>query len=140
MTAQISDTIRIAGREVRLNTLPLNHWFEQTGTKPDFKSPHTALWRGYVATWEIVDDRLYLVDLESHLADGGTGTLGDLFPGFPDRVFAHWYSGVLSIPQGKVIGYIHAGFGPIYESTLCLTIRDGMVVERRVEATDTTGL
>lgn len=61
MTAQIADTIRLAGRKLELYSLPLDDWFEQTGTEPGFESPHTALWRGYIATWEITDDRLYLV-------------------------------------------------------------------------------
>jgi hypothetical protein len=140
MTAQCPDRIRLAGRELDLFSLPLDDWFEQTGAEPGFESPHTALWRGYIATWEVTDERLYLVELDSHLAGGGKGTLGDLFPGFPDRVFAHWYSGDLRIPQGNQIGYIHAGFGPIYESSLCLTVRKGIVVGRRVEATDTAGV
>ena len=42
-------------------------------SKPHFQAPSTALWRGYVGSWEIVDDRLYLVELErnSGKRDGG---------------------------------------------------------------------
>jgi hypothetical protein len=140
MTAQYPDRIRLAGRELDLFSLPLDDWFEQTGANPGFGAPHTALWRGYIATWEVADDRLYLVKLKSHLAGGGTGRLGDLFPGHPRRVFAHWYSGDLLIPQGDEIGYVHAGFGPIHESTLCLTVREGVVVGRRVDTAATSGV
>jgi hypothetical protein len=132
MTAQCCDYIRLARRKLELYELPLDDWFAQTGTTPGFSAPHTALWRGYVATWEIRDDRLYLVGLKSHLPDGREGTLGDLFPDSPDRVFAHWYSGTLRVPQGKEIGYVHAGFGSIHESMLCITVCKGIVSDRRV--------
>jgi hypothetical protein len=140
MTEQIPDTIRLAGRELPMHSFPLDAWFAHSGRRSPFNSEDSHHWRGYIATWEMHADRLYLVKLRSHLADGRTGNLGDLFPGFPDRVFAHWYSGELRIPQGKEIGYIHAGFGPIHESTLCLAVRKGVVTGRRVDATDTTGL
>lgn len=133
MTAQCPDCIRIAGREQRLYSTPLDQYFELAGIEPDFESPSTALWRGYVATWEIVDDRLYLVELESNLPDERTGNLGDLFPGFPERVFAHWYHGELRIPQGPEIGYVHAGFGTIHKWMLCFTVRGGVVTGRQVE-------
>lgn len=133
MTAQFPDCIRITGRKQHLYATPLDQYFELAGIEPDFETPSTALWRGYVATWEIVEDRLYLIDVESHLPGDRTGTLGDLFPGFPDRVFAHWYHGDLRIPQGPEVGYIHAGFGAIHESMLCITVRGGVVTGRRVE-------
>lgn len=34
------------------------HYFAMGGTNPRFESNCTALWRGYVGSWEIVDDRL----------------------------------------------------------------------------------
>ena len=133
MTAQAPDYIRLAGRDLPLYSEPLEQFFELTGTKFGFVAPSTALWRGYIATWEIVDNRLYLVKLESHLPDDQTGSLGDLFPGFPNRVFAHWYHGDLCIPQGREVGYIHAGFGTIHESTLCFSVRGGVITGRRLE-------
>lgn len=133
MTAQCPDRIRLAGRAQDLYSTPLDQYFELRGIQPGFQWPSTALWRGYIATWEIIDERLYLVELDSHLPDDRTGTLADLFPGFPDRVFAHWYHGELRIPQGLEVGYIHAGFGAIHELMLCFTVRGGVVSGRRVE-------
>lgn len=133
MTAQCPDTIHFEGKPCELYDLPLDAYFEQTGIDPRFQSPHTGLWRGYIATWEIHDDRLYLIALKSQLPDGRNGKLRDLFPAFPKRVFAHWYHGELRMPQGKEVGYVHAGFGCIHESMVRLTTRKGRVVGRCVE-------
>ncbi len=67
----------------------LGDYFELTGQTPPFQSNCTALWRGYVGIWEIVNDRLYLIELNGTLQRGERSTLETLFPGFPDRVFAH---------------------------------------------------
>ena len=87
----------------------------------------TALWRGYVGTWEIIDGRLYLIELHGELEGGGAASLATGFPGFPDRVFAHWYSGTLRIPQGKMLKYLHMGYGSTYERDLFLEIEKGVV-------------
>ena len=39
--------------------------------RPEFKSPHTACWRGYEAEWEVEGDALYLVGLGGWV--GGDG-------------------------------------------------------------------
>jgi hypothetical protein len=136
MTAQASDAIRIGGRELALYSLPLDNWFALAGTAPPFSGRSSDLWRGYIATWEVTGDRLYLVEVNGSLPDGRESTLGDLFPGFPERVFAHWYSGTLRIPQGEEMTYFHGGFGYIHESMLCIDVREGVVVGRSLRPMD----
>jgi len=82
---------------------PLGDYFAFGGRNPEFEFNCTALWRGYIGTWEIVGDRLYIVGLSGTLKDGTEATLETVFPGYPDRVFAHWYSGTLRIPEGPCI-------------------------------------
>ncbi len=53
----------------RINN-PLNNYFALGGETPNFASNCTALWRGYVGTWEILNYRLYLVGLDGTLEDG----------------------------------------------------------------------
>ena len=38
------------------------------------------------------------------LIDAVPATLETVFPGFPDRVFAHWYSGTIRLPQSRRLG------------------------------------
>jgi hypothetical protein len=83
----------------------------------------TACWRGYRGTWEIRDGRLSLIALEGRLELAGEGPL-----------FADWFSGVLRIPLGKVIAYVHMGFGSVFEEELHIVVERGMVqAVRRID-------
>lgn len=115
MTKQFSESLVIDGVYHRLNSFPLDRWLAKSRSAPRFTAPHTALWRGYRANWEIRDQRLYLVGITGFVADNppedDSEALGeymespalhlpDLFPEYPERVFAHWCSGDLCIPLG----------------------------------------
>lgn len=132
MTAQIAERLLYQGREVAMCTNPLSDYFAMGGYTPRFESNCTALWRGYVGRWEIVDERLYLIELHGTLEDGTEASVATIFPDFPERVFAHWYSGTIRIPQGKLLDYVHMGYGSTYERDLFLDIERGVVVATRV--------
>lgn len=127
MTAQIGEKLQYQGRQVRMCSEPLADYFALAESWPDFAYNSTALWRGYVGTWEIRDDRLYLIALLGLLSDGSETTLATIFPDFPDRVFAHWYSGTLRIPEGKQLKYVHMGYGSTYERDFFIDIDKGVV-------------
>lgn len=59
--------------------------------------------------------------------------LGTIFPGFPERVFAHWYSGTLRIPKGKMLEYEHMGYASTYERDLFITLEKGIVKGTRIK-------
>ena len=128
MTAQIGEKLIYDGRQVSMCTEPLSDYFAFGGHHPEFEFTCTALWRGYVGTWEITNDRLYIVGLTGTLKDGSEATLETLFPGYPDRVFAHWYSGTLRIPEGKQLEYVHMGYASTYERDRILKIEKGVVI------------
>ena len=127
MTAQIGEKLTYEGREVSMCTNPLGDYFALGGANPGFESNCTALWRGYVGSWEIVDGRLYLVGLNGTLKSGDEASVATIFPGFAERVFAHWYSGTIRIPEGKLLEYVHMGYASTYERDLCLKIEFGVV-------------
>jgi len=128
MTAQIAERLIFEGQEHPLLSNPLTDYFELGGIKPDFQATSSANWRGYVGTWEVVGDRLYLVALRGWLRNGQEANLETVFPGFPDRVFAHWFTGKLRIPQGKRLQYVHMGYGSTYERDVILSLRNGVLV------------
>ncbi len=132
MTAQIAENLLYEGAKVSMCTEPLNDYFLLSGNYPRFDSNSSALWRGYIGSWEINERRLYLVELEGVLEDGTDVTLGTLFPDFPERVFAHWYSGTIRIPQGKQLRYVHMGYGSTFEQDLFLEIDQGIVTSTRI--------
>lgn len=126
MTAQIPESLRLEGEEVSLCTEPLASYFSLADVEMMFKANSTALWRGYVGTWEILDSRLYLIDLNGILKSGQIANIATIFPGFTERVFAHWYSGVLRIPMGPLLRYVHGGYGSVYERDQFITMRKGL--------------
>ncbi len=132
MTAQISEKLLYEGQKLSMCTEPLSLYFALGGDGPKFQCNFTALWRGYVGTWEIVDGRLYLIDLQGTLKGGEEASVATIFPDYPDRVFAHWYSGTLRIPQGKLLHYVHMGYSSTYERDLFLAIEKGVLKGTRV--------
>ncbi len=114
-------------------TNPLGDYGALGGELPKFSSNCTALWRGYVGTWEIVSDRLYLIELHGELKSGEDATLETVFPGYGDRVFAHWYSGIIRLPQGKMLEYVHMGYGSTYERDLLLEFEKGVLISRQIK-------
>lgn len=139
MTAQTPDILIYEGERLSLFSNPLEAYYRNEGNpRPPFRSPHTGNWRGYVATWEIDSNTLYLTDITAWLADPSSprgmteAGLDDLFPGHSDRVEASWFSGQLRVPQGERLQYVHMGYGSVYEQDLILTIQDGKVVHREI--------
>ena len=137
MTAQIAEKLHYQGEDVAMCTNPLSDYFALGGLNPRFESNCTALWRGYVGRWEIVHGRLYLVELTGTLEDGTESSLATIFPDFPDRVFAHWYSGTIRVPQGKQLEYVHVGYGSTFERDLLLELERGVVKNTRVRLNGT---
>ena len=132
MTAQIAEKFHYEGRELSMCSEPLSTFFALGGYQPNFESNCTALWRGYVGEWEVKENRLYMIGLNGVLEDGSEASLETVFPGFPDRVFAHWYSGRVRIPEGKVLEYVHMGYASTYESDLMIYFEKGVVISTEV--------
>jgi hypothetical protein len=105
MTQQFDEGIIIDGGQTTISDRPLDSYFEG---KPWPFDPlaSTALRRGYKGNWTLRDEKLYLVELEGYLPDGGRMMLWDLFPDAGDEgVFAHWFTGTLKVPQGQFYRY-----------------------------------
>lgn len=110
----------------------MNQYWALSAISPEFDINCTALWRGYTARWELLDGRLYLVKLHGTLADKGAASVSTFFPDYPDRVFAHWYSGELILPDGEMIERFHAGYGGVWERSIRIMVSRGVVAGRRV--------
>jgi len=87
-----------------------------------------------MGTWTIESGRLYLIKLQ-----GGSNTdqgwversLADLFPDYPDGIFAHWYTGELRCSIGQLLNYVHGGYASRYEQDLFIEVVRGVVVSER---------
>lgn len=80
----------------------------------------TACWRQYIGTWAIERGRFYLVSVNGifRVEDG--------------PIFADWFTGILRVPRGERLHYVHMGFGSIYEEEVHIRIVGGFVTNRKV--------
>ncbi len=93
----------------------------------------SACWRGYVGTWQIKKDsdnkkRLYLISINEMLESGEEATLEKLFPDNPKGVFAHWFSGTIRRPDGKLLNYVHGGYASTYERDNFYEFEKGVLI------------
>ena len=155
-TAQIPDVLIYNGDTLSLFSCPLNSYPNQDLINPkslfgSYGCFYTACWRNYVATWEIINDELYLtkirnacfptelknvsVSYKSEVKIDSIGreyaNLKELFPQqFQNgKVKADWVNEKLYSPQGSLLYYLHDGFQSIYETELEFTLMNGKVIE-----------
>ena len=98
VTTQVPDCLMRQGVEFPILSEPLDPYIRMTDV--NLHSPdvwNSSCWRGYIASWEVLDDHLYLVGIEGISASYPL-SLESLFPGFDQRVFAHWFSGTVIVP------------------------------------------
>ena len=132
MTAQFSENLTYEDQTLSMQTEPLAPFLDAQPEPLQFQDFCTACWRRYVGRWEIIDGRLYLVEIKAHWEDGTPVQLEQLFPGYPQRVFAHWYTGMLRCGQGELLEYVHMGFASTYERDLLLYFNDGVLFKTEV--------
>jgi len=132
-TAQIPDEILYNGKTYSLHSNPLESYFEKNPDKrPKGGVVSTALWRGYVATFEIRDSSLYLKDIKIEEWEDGDNNksywksvLKETFT--ENELKLDWYTGLMIIPYGKMINYVHMGYGSSYKRYILLEIHNGIL-------------
>lgn len=132
MTAQVADHLTFQGQEYRLFAEPLSLWLNKRRNRNiRFQQISTACWRGYVARWEVLDDRLFLVNISGHFQDGRELSVAELFPDSPELVFANWVTGTARCPFGPRLKYVHIDYLSIYKNDLILRFQEGVLMEYR---------
>ena len=135
-TAQEPDILFYKGKKYSLYTNPLEGYFKKYPDKrPKTSIISTANWRGYVATFEIIDSTIFLRDIEIEVEDAKNrirrkSAMDDVFPG--QKVVAlEWFNGLLTLPYGQMIQYVHMGYSSAYENYLILEIRVGTLTKAK---------
>jgi hypothetical protein len=131
MTAQAGEKLLFKGNEYDMASEPLNQYLSNLKARPRFLPPTTDCWRGYYGTWKIRNNKLYLISLSAYTEDHKKVGLEFLFPG-ETSVFADWFSGILRIPQGKILHYIHFGYESVYECDLFLYFEKGCLIDDKI--------
>jgi hypothetical protein len=134
LSSQIGEYLRYQGEGVSMPTHPLEDYFAMGGPRPALNAATRALHRGYLGGWEIVAGRLYLVKLTATLQDGAQATLQTLFPGFGDRVFAHWFTGTIRILRGRRLHGVYNRDGSVFEREEMLEFERGVIRKTSVHS------
>lgn len=124
MTAQIRDSIEYEGRKMGLSCdvpLPRKHpgiRYVEDGERDNFLADSSGCWRGYIASWRIRNDQLFLTGI-----DGRYDLLGE------DPLPAVWVSGKIRLTGGEFVEYVHMGYHSTFEYEVVLKVRKGVVVK-----------
>ena len=139
-TAQMPDKIIYKGNEYKLNCNPLERFFEKHPEKrPKTNCQSTALWRGYVATFEVKDGNLFLNDIKIEYYDSNDkemksskwkSVINDIFPN-QKNIKVDWFTGLLVIPDGKMVDYVHMGYSSTFEKYNILEIHKGSLTKEK---------
>src|SRR5436853_7091302 len=117
MTAQLREDLILDGVPTSMASAPpLPHPHDrvlQAEEPPSDIVTSTACWRRYVGSWEIKDERLWLIGLTGawHLEG-------------QEPLWAEWFSGVLRVPTGPLLQYVHQGFSRVYAEELLITVQN----------------
>ncbi|WP_299161734.1 hypothetical protein [uncultured Tenacibaculum sp.] len=138
ITAQYPDKIIYEGKEFNLNSNPLEPYFDKNPeNRPEMTS--TALWRGYVGHFEIIGRELFLTDMKkpvSYTDDDGNYkqkwvSIYKMYFPRQEKVKIDWFTGILILPHGKMVEYVHMGYASTYNKYWLLEIDKGNFNEAR---------
>lgn len=144
-TSQHPDVLILDGKTYDLYSNPLEAFYGDDWKPAFWDAPNSVSsgnWRGYVATWEMINDKLYLSKINSWFCNRRIRTksgcrrvmLRDLFGAkvIDGRVAATWFSDELCLPDGKELEYVHMGYGSIYERDIIFDVDAGKITKREV--------
>ena len=138
MTMQCPEILLHRGEKLKLYYDPLEDYLKTAIMPFRFHAECSACWRGYIGTWTIKQDKLYLISLDGEIETASgveTVDLTALFPECQDGVFADWFSGELYSPKDDHWGHI-VGFGKLdgTEQDLVIEVRQGVIMSERLVA------
>lgn len=134
-TAQEPDILVYEGKEYKLFTNPMEPFFEKhPDLRPKSNWTSSALWRGYIAKFEIRDEQLVVSDILilEYIDDqrSFTSVYDKIFPE-QKNVAVTWMTGILTLPIGEMTDYVHMGYGSTYSAYKLLRIENGKLVQTR---------
>ena len=119
MTTQVDEHILIDGKEYPLINVPsLPEDSSIIQHKKGLISKWSNCWRGFQGTWEIKDDKLYLIEFSSDSYE--------LLCKLP--ILADWIKGEIKVATGDIKETTSWAI-ETYETEMHLTIKNGLVVK-----------
>jgi len=145
---QAPDVIIYNNKVLDLFALPLEDYYKNKNDKPKFfispQAGKSRYGRGYIAIWEITENKLFLRGLDSWICSSVTeadkpnchrADLKELFgeKAVKGKVPASWFTGELRISDGELSGYFDetsAWFGQSYEREIIMKVKAGKITNQ----------
>ncbi|WP_435622891.1 hypothetical protein [Flagellimonas sp.] len=143
-TEQIPDLLIYKKDTVFIYSNPLKgkeHLLKKDSVFSEYGCINTGCWRGYQATWEFIDDKLFLIRISSCCSSKITANLEMVFDEeyTNQKVQAKWFSGKIIIPNGKKLYAEHMGYSTVHEYEDILEFNNGVKTKiTRVDNTKTS--
>lgn len=138
-TQQVPEVLVYNGTTNDMYSTPLESFFSAEKPKVFLEKPSsTACWRGYVGTWKIENDELYLVSLQEGHPRTGAIPLEKVSPKWVSPVNATWFTGTIQIGKGGGRGKVLTGSLEIKNGKVVPT-QQGDSTTQKKEAEPTSG-
>ena len=127
MTVQAGDLLIYMGELHSTHSQPLETYIKKINLPHPIVSPNTACKRGYYATWEIKDNKLFLVKWKGYILDYMNVDIEYLFPG-EKVVFANWFTGEIYYPLGELVEWF-VDYIDLHQGVSCLEFENGILIK-----------
>jgi len=131
MNTQLKEILVYQCKEYAMACDPLDQYFSNLKSPPQFFTTLKANERGYLGTWTIRKNALYLTAFIGMLDNNEEITLEQLFPG-KQVVFAEWFDGDIVLNQGKLLRLKTENSPAFYEKDLHLEFAKGRLINTYV--------
>jgi hypothetical protein len=126
MNSQLKEILVFQGKEVAMDCDPLKQYFSSLDSPPRFYTTLRANERGYLGTWTIRNNSLYLTAFIGMLETNEEVNLEYLFPG-KQVVLADWFNGEIILNQGKLLALKTKDSPAYYEKDLHMVFENGCI-------------
>ncbi|AYZ34342.1 hypothetical protein EGY07_01585 [Chryseobacterium indologenes] len=148
-TAQAPDGIIINDKEYSLLNNPLEKYFKDHPEYHPVYGPHLAMFKryrteaiplpfstgnycGYIATFKLENNNLVLADLEIQNINSTKRNYISVYKQlFKNKKVVLNYSGVLVIPDGKLVEFSNFSYSSLYDRYKLITIKNDTVVKEK---------
>lgn len=138
-TAQRPDYLIIENDTLKLHCNPLEVYFEKNPFPNDLRIFNSGLWRGYIAFFKIINNKLVVENLyQPQYLENDKGEHYEKLISIYKKVFGenlnfdcNFYSGVLICPRGELLDYVHMGYSSTYENYTLFEINNGIYIKEK---------
>ena len=132
-TEQFGDILIINGDTTGFKPYPLEEYFSKKGNrtigKIQMEGRCSALLRGYVATWKLENDSLFLIRIQTDYCGKNKQDINIKEEFGTDKVFAQWVNTTIILPQGKLLQYGYYGYVYIFEGEKYIAFKQGKSID-----------